>query len=150
MALRLKDSIARSSPLPRDEQIIMGRAELLSTGDKDLVEAVLVRGQPATLIARIMGTSAKVIRARVRCLGRRLTSQRFLKAARALPYLDGDEAHLARLNFCAGVSQRRLARELGIPTHTLRRRLEHIAVKINVIHQLAVSGGKIPSPKRSG
>jgi len=136
MPLSLRESIARSQELPRSDVVLMGRAQLLEQADRDLVEAVLVRGQPASLIARMMGVGPRIVRTRVKRLGRRLVSQRFLDAARALAYLEADDVTLARLRFCGGLNLDALSQRLNVPIYTLRRRLDRISAQIVVIHRL--------------
>ena len=141
MPLPLKESIARCQKLPRTDAVLWGRAQLLEPADRDLVEVVLIRGEPAALMARIQGASPKRVRARVRQLGRRLASRRFVDAARALAYLDAPDAELARLRFCGGLGLKALSGRLGRPVHQLRRRLDRIAAQIAVIHRIGRPSG---------
>jgi len=115
----------------------MGRAELLSPADRDLLEAVLVRSQPVAALGRIMNVDARALRTRIHRLGRRLSSRRFLDAARALPYLDNDSARLARLHFCQKISVVDLAGLEGISRYTMRRRMERIAAQIQAVRRVS-------------
>ncbi|MFP3937088.1 MAG: hypothetical protein ACLFVW_02010 [Phycisphaerae bacterium] len=141
MPLSLQENICRKKELPADEEVIRGRMELLSPPEKELLEAVLVRGQSASSLARIMGVRPRTLRDRVRRLSRRLTSREFLDAARALQYLPAEDAELARLYFCQGLSQRALAKRLGITAHTLRRRLDRVSAQISAIRRMHRSRG---------
>ena len=136
MPLALKENICRAHRLPRNDTIIMGRAEMLASEDRDLVEAVLVHGQPTRLVAKMMGIGPRVVRKRIYILGRRLTSRRFLDAARALQYLPPEDAKLARLRFCEGATQRQLSARLDVSLHVLRRRLDRISAEITTIRRL--------------
>ncbi len=133
MHLTLRESICIATKLPRNDAILMGRAELLAPKDRDLVEAVLIRGQSTRSVARMMGVSSRAVRSRVCRLGRRLTSRKFLSAARSLSYLSPADADLATLYFCQGLSHRQLSSRMGLSIHLLRRRLDGIAAQIAVI-----------------
>ncbi len=133
MHLTLRESICVATELPRNDTILMGRAELLSPEDRDLVDAVLIRGQSTRSVAGMMGGSARAVRRRVSRLGRRLTSRKFLSAARSLSYLSPDDADLAKLYYCQGLSHRQLVTRLGLSIHVLRRRLDRITAQIAVI-----------------
>ncbi len=136
MALSLREGILCAGKLPRDDHLIMGRAELLSTEDRDLIEAVMIHGQSTDALAGLMGVSGRTIRRRVERLVRHLASREFLQAARALPYLAEDDARLARLAFCQQRSQRWLARHLNMTSHCLRRRLDQLAARIETLHKV--------------
>jgi DNA-directed RNA polymerase specialized sigma24 family protein len=145
MPLPLRESICRQRGLPRDEGVLRGRLELLADEDRELLDAVLLRGQSASSLARIMGVRPRAIRGRVHRLIGRVTSRRFLDAARALEYLPADEAELARMHFCQGVSQRELCRRLRMTSHALRRRLDRVAAEIATIRRMHRAGA-VPEP----
>ncbi len=136
MPLSLRENICRHQELPDDQEVIRGRIELLDSPDRDLLEAILIQGQSAASLARIMGVRPRTLRERVRRLTHRLSSRRFLDAARSLSYLSAEDAELARMHFCQGLSQRELARRLGTSTHALRRRLDRIDAEITAIRRL--------------
>lgn len=136
MALSLRENICRAGRLPRDEQVLMGRAALLEERDRALIEAIFVRGQRTRAVGRLMGLSTRQVRSRARRLARLLTSRAFLEAARALPYLPREDVSLARLRFCAGLSQRDLSERLGISQHAVRTRLERLAGQIATISRI--------------
>lgn len=134
MSLPLREStLAPSNGFARNDSILLGRAELLDQADHDLVEAVLIAGQPATLVGRMVGLSPEQVRCRVRRLTKRLVSKQFVEAARALRYLSPPDAELARLRYCAFMDLETLARRLDIKPHALRRRLARIRAQIDVI-----------------
>ena len=130
MPLTLRESICRARPLPRNDEILMGRAELLKPQDRYVVEAVLVRNQPIRAIACMMGVSRRSVRNRVNRLGKRLASRGFLDAARALPYLSDEDARLAQMR-------------LGMSSHVLRRRLDCISAQIAIIRRIRKSRGAL-------
>jgi len=136
MPLRLKESIFNHHRLPRNDDLLMGRAELLSERDRDLIEATVIRGLSARSIARMTGMTTSHVRAHVHKLCKRMKSRRFLAAARAMPYLTPFDALLAKLRYCQALAHRRLCRELGISYHVLRRRLDLLAVRIEMISLL--------------
>lgn len=136
MAVSLRDTITRKEELPRTDAVLMGRAELLSPADRDLLEAVLLRSQPVAALGRIMNVDARSLRLRIHRLGKRLTSRRFLDAARALPYLDAESARLARLHFCQKMSIIELAEREGLSRYTMRRHIERIAAQIQAVKRM--------------
>lgn len=140
MPTLLRENICIARNLPRTDAVLLGRAAFLDQKDRDLIEAVLVRGQPTAQVARMMNTTAKAIRRRVHRISRRLSSRKFLDTIRALPYLPEEETLLARLYFCRGVPQRRLAKQLNITEHTLRRRLDRLSAQITAITQWRFKG----------
>jgi len=133
MPLTLKESIMRSTDLPRDEQVLMGRATLLARRDRELLEAVLIKGQSAPTLAGMMGITPRAVRRRVNRLAERLTSRAFLDAVRALPDLPPEDAELVRLRYGYGLSYRQLMSRLGLSWHVVRRRLDRISAKIEAI-----------------
>ncbi len=139
MALSLRESVCNARRLPKDMDLVMGRAELLHAEDKELLEAILIRGQTAASAGNMMGVSARVVANRVRRLAGRLVSRQFMDAARALRYLPPEEAALARLHYCAGLSERKLARQLRISSHVVRRRLDRISAQIAMIRRMRKS-----------
>lgn len=134
MALSFKDNLCcEVARLPRDAEVLMGRAELLERGDRDLLEAILVRGQTIGSISRMTGVSPRSVSNRVRRLLKRLASRGFMNAARALSHLSQEKATLARLRYCAGISERQLARRYDVSSHVIRRRLDRIGAEIETL-----------------
>jgi len=148
MGISLRESIARVRRLPRNDTILMGRAELLCQRDRDLLEAVLIRGQSAEAIARLMGVSSRSVRRRVHRLGKRLCSRRFLSAARAMPYMARADAALVRMYFCEGVTHRRISRQLGASVYAVRRRLDRLEAQIAVFRAVQRGGLSLPPLQR--
>jgi len=126
----------------------MGRAELLAPGDRDLIEAILVRSQPTVSLGRIMDVDPRKIRKRVHRLGKRIISRKFLDAARSLAYLGEQEAKLARLYYCEGIPQRKLAVKLQMSTHQLRRKLDKLGAEIAAISRMRQGGQIIQASNR--
>ena len=137
MTLPLKEGtcLARGR-LEIDEQVL-GRAELLGEGDRELIEAVLGRGQSAASVARMMRARPRTIQGRVRRLTRRLTSRRFLEAARALPFLSAEDAALARLRYCREATYEEICRESKLTLHQVRRHLDRIAAQVETIGRMS-------------
>jgi DNA-directed RNA polymerase specialized sigma24 family protein len=131
-------------PLKIDARVL-GRAELLAEGDRELIRAVLVHGQSAASVARMMRTPPRTIQARVRRLTRRITSRTFLEAARALPYLSPADAALARMRYCQGATYGDLCRDVKLTLHQVRRNLDRIAAQVETISRISHRG--IPSAR---
>lgn len=142
MAIPLKEAILSARRLPRSDDILMARAELLAQEDRDLVEAIFVRGQSAKSVARMVDVDVRLLRQRVNRLARRMASRRFLNAARSLPYLARPDAMLARLRFCEGRTIRQLQARLEVSEHVLRRWLDHVTAQIATIRQFAKRGAE--------
>ena len=145
MVVSLRENVMATFRLPRNESLLRGRAQLLEPDDRIIIEAVVIEGRSAESVARLQGVPSRRVRTRVRRLTQRLTSRRFLDAARSLPYLSPDDAHLARLSFCHGLSQRDICRRLGISSHGLRRRLDRIAGQVQTLRRHRRAGGQWPA-----
>jgi DNA-directed RNA polymerase specialized sigma24 family protein len=139
MILSLQENIAEVRSMEVDHDLLMRRADLLSTKDRDLIEAVLVRGQSAASMGRLMGVDPRTVRKRISKIRRRISSKDFLAAARAMGYLSADDAELARLRYCQGLSHRQLYRQLAITSHALRRRLCALAAQIEMVGRMTQS-----------
>jgi len=140
MALSLQEKLHRGGRLPSSEAVLLGRARLLARLDADLIEAVVVRGQPTRVVARLMGLKARAVRDRVNRLVRRMASRSFIDAARAMPCLPPADAELAKLRFCEGHTQRGLCQRLGLTSHELRRRLDRVTAQIETISRMRSRG----------
>lgn len=136
MALTLRENICKARKLPRDETLFMARAELLWPEDRELLEAIIIRGQTVDSVSHMMGISSRQVGNRVRKLARRLSSRKFLEAARSLQYLSQEDATLARLHFCAGISERGLAQRLNTTQYAIRRRMDWIRAQIETIRRM--------------
>ncbi len=136
MVLSLREDIARVRNLDVDQGLLLQRAELLSEQDRAIIEAVLVRGQSAASLARLMNANPRVLRKRVRQIHRRMLSREFLAAARAIGYLAPGEAELAKLRYCQRLSYRQLCSRLAITSHALRRKLCALSARIQTISQM--------------
>lgn len=147
MTLPLNEGTCLSKDRPILDERVLGRAELLKEADRELMEAVLGRGQSAASVARMMGTPARTIQSRVRRLTRRLTSRSFLRAARALPFLSVQNAALARRRFCQGATYEELCREFELTLHRLRRNLDRIAAQIETIDRMSRTA--LPTGRRA-
>lgn len=111
----------------------MARAGFLRQRDRDLVEAVLVEGQPVKAVARMNGMTPRALRCHIYHLARLMVSRDFVQTVRAVAYLERQEAYIATRCYCHEVSQRDLAAELGLSVHALRRRLDQISSRIDTI-----------------
>ena len=126
MALSLKESIARRHKTISDDQIIVGRSELLAPPDRVLVRAVWIDNQPTRQVASLAGVTPSCVRQRIRRIVKHMHSEDFLAAARLLPELTGRHALVARLHFCQGLSCRAAADKAGIAYHEFRRLVDEV------------------------
>jgi len=137
MGLPLKESLLQACRLPRNDDLLMERAKLLGRDDRELIEAVLIRGQSTKSLGHMLGLDARLLRCRVNRVAKRLASRRFLDVARSLPYLSEADAQLARMRFCQGRKLQELCAHFGVSEHTLRRWLDHVEAKVAVICRLS-------------
>ena len=121
MVMRLKEAIARACNRIRDDAVVEARAQLLPPADRDLLLAVWMHHQPTRMLARMCRRSPRAVRRRVRTLIDRLHSERFVGAARAMRFLNPQQAELARLHLCHGLSVRSSGRAIGVGYHRARR-----------------------------
>lgn len=135
MPVLLRESIYQARKLPRTDEILQGRSALLAPEDQALIEAVLIKGQSAVSLGKLLNVPAKTVRKRVHKLSRRLSSRAFLDAARALSYLAPSDARIARLRFCQGKSLGQIAKSQGITLYKLRRMLDRISAEIQSIRR---------------
>jgi len=136
MALSLRESVLSSGRLPRNDDVVLSRAELLAPVDRDLIEAVFIRGQSTRSLARLMGLTPRGVRDRVNRLTRRMGSRKFIDAARSLPYLSAEDAEIAKLRFCQGVRLRGLREKFDVTEHAIRRRLDRVEAEIRAINRM--------------
>ena len=136
MVVSLKESVLMSGRLPRSDDLLQARVELLSLEDRALVEAVLLRGQSTRSLSRLMGMTTRGVRDKVNRLTRRMASSQFIDAARSLPHLSPGDAELAKLRFCQGYRLRGLCEHLGLSEHGVRRRLDRVAAEIQAINRI--------------
>jgi hypothetical protein len=162
MALSLRESVATATRLPQDATVLAARAGLLRSDDQELVKAIMIHGFTAAEVARMMGLSPRSVCNRIRKLTARLGSREFMRAARALPFLDPADAALARMRFCAGMSLRQISRQMSArprpsgrtgpvrrgdeqgtvrfggrtSPHVVRRRLDQVSAKIALINRM--------------
>jgi hypothetical protein len=143
MPLPLQESWAVRKEFVTDPHILIGRCELLRPADRDLVVTLFGRHGSAELLAHLGHCHAQTIRRRYRKLLSRLHSERFLLAARSLPYLSGEQADLARLHICQGLSLRATARRIGLTYHQARKLLGQVH---GVIQNQALLARRLPMP----
>lgn len=140
MVLPLYESICKARKLPDDEQVLCGRIALLLPAEQDLVRAILIHRQTYEAVGRLTGLGPNAVRGRYSRILRRMSSKGFLQAARALPYLAGDSADLAKAFFCQAQTYRQLCQRLNLSYHALRKRLERARVEIQVLDRIGAEG----------
>jgi DNA-directed RNA polymerase specialized sigma24 family protein len=126
MIARLRESIAKARKLPKSADLLIARAELLAPRDRALVEAVMLNHQTAEEIGLVAGINPRTIRYRIHKLTKRMSSQRFLDAARLLLYLQPHEAEVVRRYYCQGQSLRLVAADMGMTLHQVRREIDRL------------------------
>ncbi len=137
MTLPLRDGICLAKEKPLIDDRVLGRSELLAEGDRELIEAVLVRGQSAASVARMMKARPRTVQARVRRLTKRLISRPFIEVARALPFLSPRDALLARMRYCQGATYKSLCQGMKLTLHQVRRNLDRIAAQVETIGRIS-------------
>ncbi len=150
MGMQLKESVLQARRLPRNDDLLMERAKLLGRNDREVIEAVFIRGQSIKSLSYMMGVDVRVLRDRVNRLAKRLASREFLDAARALPHLADTDAQLARLRFCHGYTLKQLRTHFNVTEHTLRRWLDNVRAQVAMIRRMSkeVAGGAVTAYRR--
>jgi hypothetical protein len=129
--------------------LLLRRAEFLHPRDRDLLEAIMVRGQTVNAVGRLTGTDPRYLRKYIAGLTSRMGSRAFTEAIRAMPHLSEKEAQMARLYFCQGLSIRRLCCGLFLSEYVVRRRLDMLRARIATIAQHLAEGARRPGRKAS-
>ena len=142
MPISLRENICKAHKVLADEEVVLRRAELLDRADKDLLEAVMIRGQSATAVARLMGADPRLVRKRVLRVVRRISERLFLRTARVLDFLPPQEARLARMRFCQGLTYREIYRKLGDKPSAVRKRLDRLDAQIDTIERVRQSSAR--------
>jgi DNA-directed RNA polymerase specialized sigma24 family protein len=148
MTVSLQDNYFHSRELPQNDSVLMGRADLLKLEDRDLLEAVVIRGQSAVSVARMMKIKPRAVHRRIRRLCRMVSSHAFLDAARALPYLEEPDTNLVRMRFCQGATYQDLCRHFNLSWHHVRRRLDRLAAQIETIRRITAQQGQAAKWRR--
>ncbi len=136
MSMSLRENILRTCRLPRTDVLLAGRARMLTHDERELVLAVLVRGQSVASMASLMGEPVGTVRSRLWRLARRLASQKFLDVMRALPYLSPEDAALGRMRYGQNLPRRELCSRLGIKRYALTRRLVNLNAQVQAIRRV--------------
>lgn len=145
MPRRLKESLAQRRPFLRDDDVIVGRAQLLAPSDRNLLLSVWVNNGSAELMAHLAKRHPQTIRRRIRRLLDRVHSPAFLAAARAIPYLRPDQAGIARLHLCQGRSLRQTASAAGLSLHEVRRLVSEVRGTIAGLGERRTRLSPVPS-----
>lgn len=102
-------------------EAVLARARHLPGRDRALVEALVIRGEPAALIARLLGVGPKSVQRRADRLVRRLASPGFAFIAARLGRMPALRRSVAVMVLLHGRTQRDAAKELGVSIHEVRR-----------------------------
>jgi DNA-directed RNA polymerase specialized sigma24 family protein len=136
MAFSFRDGVFEHRNLPHDPRRLAERFKHLSPRDRLILEMVLIRGQAAADIARVMDIDAKLMRRHIVRLCRRVTSFRFRQVTRIMPRLKEAEAQVAQLHFCQDIPMRQIARDMGVPIHRVRCLANRVLAKIEAFSEL--------------
>lgn len=123
--LRLEESRATAAPPSHraiDPVLLTERARFLDDDDRYLLDAAL-RGLSSAQIAHLAGLPDRRVRHRLRRLTRHLCSRGFVAVMRALRCLPPEQREIAVRHHLRRHSLRRVAGDLGIPLHRVRRSL---------------------------
>ncbi len=128
MSLPLKEGIIRHCELrlPREENSIKARADLLEPVDRELIMSVMVLGQSVRTVARMTRISPSTLRRRVRRLLSRISSPEFIATARSLHMLNDTQSAVARYHILQGKTMRVTARIMGMPYYKVRKSLAEV------------------------
>jgi len=136
VAISLKESVCTAHNITADTAILAGRIQWLTGQEREVAEAILLRGQTAASVARLMGLSPRTVRDRLRRIVRRLAGRRFRMTIRAIPYLAPAEAKLAAVRFCQGRTLRQTAEEMGLGFHAARRQCDAVWAQVQAIERM--------------
>ncbi|HAU36374.1 MAG TPA: hypothetical protein DCX07_01485 [Phycisphaerales bacterium] len=136
MLRSLRENIARTCCLPRNDALLLNRARMLPRDERELVVAFFVHGQSVKSLASLVGRPTGTVRSRLWRLARRLASQKFLDVMRALPYLSPEDAALARMRYGQNLPRRVLCSRLGIKRYALTRRLVNLNAQVQALRRV--------------
>jgi len=148
LMMSLRESLVKARRLPKSADVLAARCEFLSSEDRNLMEAVVLKHQSSIEIGRLIGVAPRTVRYRVNKLALRMSSQRFVQAVKLLMYLPPRDAELIRLRYMQGESLRHLAACAGVSLHVLRRELDRIEGEM-ISHSRQLAETKANDRKRA-
>ena len=137
MPLPLKESILRGRPGIEDDAIVEARSRFLPLTERDLLRGAWIYGQPVAQLARLSGLTPRQVRYGVRLLIARVHSPGFVGTIRLLPMLNIEQAAVARLHFCHGLSLHTVSRRLTAPYFRVRRVVAELGAVFGSARRLA-------------
>lgn len=105
---------------------VRNAAPYLDPADREVLLAVLDRGQSAAAIGRIARRSPREVRRQVRKTYRRITSPEFTFVMQRVDSWVGTRRRVAVASFLQGLSLRDTAASLGLTVHTVRQHVQAI------------------------
>jgi DNA-directed RNA polymerase specialized sigma24 family protein len=136
MGLTLAERLVEKRGIENIERQLLARLDLLEPAERELLTAVLVRGQSCASLARLTGRCPRSLRRLVLRRVRRMSSPQFTFAARSLAYLAPGDAMIARMRFCQGLSVREVARRLRLTHHAARRWADRVRAQIDTLRRI--------------
>jgi len=137
MGLTLKESILRERLGVEDDAIVELRSQFLPAAERDLLRAAWIHGLPLAQLARLSGLTLRQVRYRVRLLIARVHSPEFVGTVRLLPVLSVEQAAVARLHVCHGLSVQAVSRQLAAPYFRVRRVVAELGAVFRSARRLA-------------
>jgi len=136
MPITLRESVCDSQRTLLTDGWLLRRIRYLDRSDRDLLRAVIINNQSIKLVARLLHSNYHFTWRRVLTLIRRINSHAFTRTIRALPFLEPDDARLARLFYCHCLPMQELADAMSVSKYVLRRRLDNLEARIRVIDRI--------------
>lgn len=141
---RVLEAIAPRTDLRRHRQasltdLVRERCGALALPDRDLLQAVFVRGSNIAEISRLSGRPARTLRFRVKRLLGRITGPEYAFVLRHQSRWHATRRRIAAAVFLEGRSMREASRMLSLSFHTVRRQCELIRALMDA--EASESGG---------
>ncbi|GEM_PF-1301879 len=100
---------------------VRSAAPYLDDRDREIVLAVLDRGQSAAAVGRLTNRQAREVRRHVKRVYRRISAPEFQFVLEQIDRLGGTRRKVASACFLHGLSLRQAAAKLGVTVHMVRR-----------------------------
>ena len=130
MGIKFRDKLLQYQRLTRSDSVLLTRAQLLDDCDRMLVEAIILHGQNGEAVGRMTGLKSYWIRRRTRRLVGLITSATYAHVMKILPRLSPEDAQVAKLRYCQGLSLADIGCRMDLTRYQLGRRLDRIRGRI--------------------
>jgi DNA invertase Pin-like site-specific DNA recombinase len=118
-------------------ELVRLRADLLRGKDRLLMTMHLENGNTVRQIAELLEVSEASISRRINGLIRRLTEGQYIRCLRYRDKFTKAQLSLAKEHFLFGVTQRKIASRRRCSVHQIRRRLEKIEQRLQMLENTA-------------